>query len=1277
MRRCRLLLLVLLLILSASGLAVHADETTWRTERHELVGCNFSLQLPEGYCLVNENTIEFVRSDTQLWTNIAEIIGEDYPDDVVRQKSNIVLTPDSFLRMDISTTDPIGIDQSALYRFEDSFAEFARSNMESNGHQEIEIGLFEYGGNSFLASYGQGTSLGKQVTYGYFYTIDSEGRPVSIQTYLMDRSTVEQVLSGLSSASTAATREEQAAGWKTYRLTHALNADGEICTPDEFGGELLMSLIPNGQGLLHGEIGTARFDWVDNGGSLTIGSDIQVVPDGDSLIYQYYDSENQAVIQLHFEPADDRSAVYQLLGTWPLEFTGEASEATEFLTQAGSRFTFNAGGTVSYGFDSELSPLVEILSAADFLDLGSWTALDDSLFILWSDSENIGEIEYEISDGMLKVSSPDESAALDLHVPVPIHYESPVRYAKFAGTWYAERDGKVCCWTLNVDGTAHYQLADALLEPHAVYESADYHWISSAEGINIFTSDGEIAYSFAFRQTPVYLNLLAELDGIGSVRLERSDSLAALLASAGEHPEYPLRDLLGVWDAESSEEGFSFEGQLQLNPDGTVVLRSVMTEGDVRDAKYEELTGCTWQLTDGGVLVSVPDGSSILFELTADGLLSEGFTFLRTADYSAWNGEGYDAPILVNYMDSGWVGVWQSTSSLDPYSEEIVVISLAADGAGEIGYRTKFNTTSVPIEWAPDSNGITLTPCEDLIYIPVLAGQEYTVSYPSHSDIHPDLKTPSHLIGLEKIGDYWASADEAGDETQTVVNYIDNGDGTATLTEYFNSAASIELPASVDSLTVTALADGLFEGQTHLTRVIIPNGVTAIGAGAFTNCTSLTDVVLPDSLLSIGANGFSGCISLQSIPLPGNLASIGNGCFSGCASLTEVSIPDGMTIIEANAFSNCSSLRSVQLPDSLLTIGSAAFFYCTSLEEISISDSLQVIGNEAFRACGSLNSIAIPASVREIGADAFIYCTSLQELTLTDGVSGIGSGAFANSGLVTLRIPGSVSTISSGAFSGCGRLEHIELCEGITSIGDSAFELCSALAEVALPEGLVSVGSNAFNCCDSLSLVTMPDSVEELGKLAFANNPSLRQVRISQGLKRIGDMAFLGCTRLESLWLPDGMEEVGSYLTEDSTELLIGGSASESAQLSGKIADAEDFVLETLADGTLRILRYTGSDASVTIPAAVDGVPITVIGVEAFLENTSLKSVVVPEGILEIGDKAFFGCSSLTDITLPTTLHTFGRFPFNNCPDLVIHAAAGAYAQEYAAGRNLKFSVVE
>lgn len=111
-------------------------------------------------------------------------------------------------------------------------------------------------------------------------------------------------------------------------------------------------------------------------------------------------------------------------------------------------------------------------------------------------------------------------------------------------------------------------------------------------------------------------------------------------------------------------------------------------------------------------------------------------------------------------------------------------------------------------------------------------------------------------------------------------NYSFLEDGTIEIakgTEF--NATDISLPAMIDGVAVTHIADKAFQDCTSLISVTIPDSVTTIGFCAFEHCTSLTTIVIPDSVTTIGFAAFDRCNSLTSVTIPDSVTSIGADAF--------------------------------------------------------------------------------------------------------------------------------------------------------------------------------------------------------------------------------------------------------------------------------------------------------------------------------------------------------------------------------------------------------------
>lgn len=98
--------------------------------------------------------------------------------------------------------------------------------------------------------------------------------------------------------------------------------------------------------------------------------------------------------------------------------------------------------------------------------------------------------------------------------------------------------------------------------------------------------------------------------------------------------------------------------------------------------------------------------------------------------------------------------------------------------------------------------------------------------------------------------------------------------------------------------------------------------------------------------------------------------------------------------------------------------------------------------------------------------------------------------------------------------------------------------------------------------------------------------------------------------------------------------------------------DANFFTYVT-NQNTITITRYPGTGRSViTIPATLNGLPVTAIGDSAFSFQDYPTQVTLPDSITSIGLEAFFGCRGLTQVTIPNSVTNIGDRAFAYCNGL-------------------------
>ncbi|MBR4259370.1 MAG: leucine-rich repeat protein, partial [Kiritimatiellae bacterium] len=369
-----------------------------------------------------------------------------------------------------------------------------------------------------------------------------------------------------------------------------------------------------------------------------------------------------------------------------------------------------------------------------------------------------------------------------------------------------------------------------------------------------------------------------------------------------------------------------------------------------------------------------------------------------------------------------------------------------------------------------------------------------------------------------------------------------------------------------------------------------------------------------------------------------SVTSIRSYAFSGCSGLTSVTIPDSVTSIGSYAFSGCSGLTSVTIPDSVTSIRSSAFSGCSGLTSVTIPDSVTSIGSYAFENCGRLTSVTIPDSVTSIGNGAFDMCSSLVNVSIPYGVKSISEHTFARcSGLKGVVIPSSVTNIENYAFQSCSRLTNVTIPDSVTHIGYYAFEGCTGLTSLTIPQGVTSIGFSAFSGCSGLTSVSIPDGVTFIDDNTFSGCRGLEEVVIGNNVTNITPSAFSGCTCVRDFIVDDTnpvyTSANGFLLTDGGTRVLFSpfGRA--------------DIIIP---DGVVTIGNEAFSGCSgltsVTIPNSV-----TSIGSSAFSGCSGLTNVTVPDSVTSIGDGAFSGCSGLTDVTIPDSVTSMGERVFDGC----------------------------
>jgi len=441
-------------------------------------------------------------------------------------------------------------------------------------------------------------------------------------------------------------------------------------------------------------------------------------------------------------------------------------------------------------------------------------------------------------------------------------------------------------------------------------------------------------------------------------------------------------------------------------------------------------------------------------------------------------------------------------------------------------------------------------------------------------------------------------------------------DGTAEIIGCDSKAQMLTIPSELDGYTVTRLGDKAFSNS------------------------RMSVVTIPDSIVSVGTNPFRSCFNLFSFnvsPTHPTLEVIDGVlfeknekrliCYPMNLRVDSYAVPEGTVSIGDSAFYNCGALKEVTLPDSLTQIGAYGFYGCYKLSSITLPERMTTIGKAAFEFCDELKSIVIPEHVTHIGDHAFAHCKVLSSVVLPKGLK----------------------TLEHSAFWGCKALTSIVIPHGVTTIVGNTFTSCTGLISVEIPESVTSIESWAFSSCSGLTSVVIPSGVTEIGKFAFDGCSSLRSLTVTPG-------------SYAETWAKNNRYTC-LYRSADGQ---VGTATPRPTETPRNTSDTSSFKYK-LMGGMAEITDYTGTDAVLTIPSAIDGYRVTKIGDFAFSNCYRLTSVTIPEGVSSIGDYAFSFCEKLTSITLPDSVTYISNSAFSSCTALdALTVTPGSYAETWA-----------
>lgn len=239
---------------------------------------------------------------------------------------------------------------------------------------------------------------------------------------------------------------------------------------------------------------------------------------------------------------------------------------------------------------------------------------------------------------------------------------------------------------------------------------------------------------------------------------------------------------------------------------------------------------------------------------------------------------------------------------------------------------------------------------------------------------------------------------------------------------------------------------------------------------------------------------------------------------------------------------------------------------------------------------------------------------------LTDGTYGVKAGRTCY--LENVMIPETykgkkVSTILPNAFKDAENLKTITIPDTITNICEYAFNGCKALSDIVLPNELVDIGDCAFCGCGSLYSIIIPEKVEKIAGGAFYNCNHLAEIY-----------------NLSSVRITFGTIDYSYNVDHDCV-------VHTSLDEKSVIVKENEYVFAYM-NNTGYIIDYLGDGKKLVLPSSFkyDNQTINIKNIFrcAFFDDKSLESLVIPDGIENIGSNAFASYPPLKCLILPKTI---------------------------------------
>ena len=300
-----------------------------------------------------------------------------------------------------------------------------------------------------------------------------------------------------------------------------------------------------------------------------------------------------------------------------------------------------------------------------------------------------------------------------------------------------------------------------------------------------------------------------------------------------------------------------------------------------------------------------------------------------------------------------------------------------------------------------------------------------------------------------------------------------------------------------------------------------------------------------------------------------------------------------------------------------------------------------------------------------------------------------------------LEIEEGVTSVCTSAFSySFTQLDTVVFASSVDSVGEYAFHSCSALQYCDLGRGVKYIGRGVFFGCNALTKVKWSDCLETIAGLIFHNwdaqgndksillRDTLYIPATFKSNKQIGWWSFPNLDAV--VWNAkhptdptrdwDSPLDIGSGYALSFKKIIFGDSVEYIPNYLCHEYNGDSIVLP---EGVKEIGKYAFQECKkmtyVSLPTTLQK-----IGSGAFESCVLLEKAELPENLTEIGANVFYNCNLLADVRIPELVTYIGENAFSNItgqdslyiPDKVVAVGGNAFENwsalhEISIGKNV------